>query len=266
IGKLDLGGGFECQGCPVAFDSNAFANDETAQFLNGALVNNPTIPFPDKALGLVVFAEPIDGWYVAAGAADAQGDARETGFNTAFHDEDYFFGIFETGFVADVPSSNGPLVGAYRAGFWYDPQPKSKHGSAEHSKRDDIGMYLSFDQVVLKETADESDSQGLGLFARWGFAHSDVNPIRCFWSVGGQYQGLVPGRDDDVMGLGFACGNLVRAAGYDEPHEAALEMYYSAQIAPWLSISPSLQYIWSPGGTAGVGNAVVLGARVQISL
>ncbi len=266
IGKLDLTGGFQCQGCAVAFDGNAFANDETAQFLNGALVNNPTIPFPDRGLGLVVFSEPVDGWFVAVGAADARADARQTGFNTALHDQDYFFGIFETGLVTDLPSSNGPLVGTYRVGFWYDPQPKSKDGSDERSERDDVGMYVSFDQMVLKEAADEEDSQGLGLFARWGVANSELNPIRCFWSIGGQYQGLVPGRDDDVLGLGFAYGNLVRASGYDQPYEAAMEMYYNAQIAPWLSISPSLQYIWSPGGVAGVGNALVLGARVQIAL
>ncbi len=45
VGKVDLTGGFDCEGCPVAFDGNAFANDETSQFLNGALVNNPSVPF-----------------------------------------------------------------------------------------------------------------------------------------------------------------------------------------------------------------------------
>ena len=36
VGKMDLTGGFECSGCPVAFDTSAFSNDETRQFLNGA--------------------------------------------------------------------------------------------------------------------------------------------------------------------------------------------------------------------------------------
>ena len=42
FGKLDITGGFECRGCPVAFDGSAFANDPSGQFLNGALANNPT--------------------------------------------------------------------------------------------------------------------------------------------------------------------------------------------------------------------------------
>ncbi|HOI55081.1 MAG TPA: carbohydrate porin, partial [Phycisphaerae bacterium] len=95
-GKIDLSGGFECAGCPVAFDCNAFANDETAQFLAGPLVNNPTIPFPESGLGMAVYVQPTDWWYAAAGGADAQADARKTGFSTAFDDEAYYVGLFET--------------------------------------------------------------------------------------------------------------------------------------------------------------------------
>ncbi len=263
VGKLDLTGGFECRGCPVAFDGNAFANDETAQFLNNALVNNPTIPMPDLGLGLVVYLQPADWFYVSAGVADAQADARETGFNTAFHDEDYFFGIFETGLTPQLPSPKGPLQGAYRVGFWYDPQDKDKFDGGV--KRDDVGFYLSFDQVVLKENADAEGSQGLGLFARYGFAHSDVNEIQNFWSVGGQYQGLVPTRDDDVLGVGVAQGRLVEDAGFTADHETAMEVYYNAAITPWLSVSPSLQYIFNPGGDKTVDDAVALGLRVQMA-
>jgi len=138
VGKLDLAGGFTCRGCPVAFDGNAFANDETAQFLNGALVNNPTIPMPDLGLGAVLYLNPIGWWYFSAGVGDAQADAREAGFNTAFHDEDYSFSIFETGVTPQLPSGNGPLQGAYRVGFWYDPQDKDKHDGGV--KRDDMGF------------------------------------------------------------------------------------------------------------------------------
>ena len=99
---------------PVAFDGSAYANDETTQFLSSALVNNSSIPFPDNGLGAIVYVEPLEGFYVAAGAADARADARETGFRTAFHREDYFLAIFETGFVPEVPSPNGRLPGAYR--------------------------------------------------------------------------------------------------------------------------------------------------------
>lgn len=264
IGKLDLTGGFECRGCPVAFDASAYANDETSQFLNAALVNNPTIPFPDSGLGAAVFLMPTEYWYLSAGAADAQADVRETGFNTAFHDEDYFFAIFETGAVVDMPSLTGPTPAMYRIGFWYDPQPKQRH-HGRSVKRDDTGFYLSADQMVLKENADPNDSQGLGMFIRYGLADSDVSDIKCFYSAGVQYKGLVPTRDDDVLGIGFAKGRLVRDAGFAKEHESVLEVYYNVHVMPWVSISPSLQYIWNPGGADGVGNAFVAGIRVQMS-
>jgi len=264
VGKLDLAGGFTCRGCPVAFDGNAFANDETAQFLNGALVNNPTIPMPDLGLGAVLYLNPIGWWYFSAGVGDAQADAREAGFNTAFHDEDYSFSIFETGVTPQLPSGNGPLQGAYRVGFWYDPQDKDKHDGGV--KRDDMGFYLSFDQMLLKESSESEDCQGLGLFARYGWADKDVSEIKCFWSVGAQYQGLIPTRDDDLLGFGVAQGVLVGDAGFTTDHETAMELYYNAAITPWLSISPSLQYIFNPGGDRTVDDAVVLGFRVQMSL
>ena len=263
IGKLSLTSGFECRGRPVAFDGSAYANDETSQFLNSALVNNPTIPFPEDGLGAILYLQAVKWWYVAAGVADAQADARETGFNTAFHDEDYFFSTFETGLTPQIPSKNGSLQGAYRVGFWYDPQPKDKHDGSG-TKRDDLGFYLSFDQTVVKERADKEDTQGLGVFARYGFADSDINDIKTFWSVGAQYRGPIPTRDNDVLGFGLAQGRLVKAAGFTRSHETAMELYYNAAITPWLSISPSLQYVFNPGGDRGVSDAVALGFRLQM--
>ena len=264
LGKIDLTGGFECRGCPVAFDANAFANDETAQFLSSALVNNPTIPFPDNGLGIAAYLEPLPWFYVAAGVADAQADARETGLRTAFHGEDHFFAIFETGVTPHLPSRTCHLAGAYRVGLWYDGQPKERFAGGS-PRRDDVGFYVSLDQAVLKENADADDAQGLGLFARYGYAHDDVNEIDCFWSVGGQYRGLLAGRDDDVLGLGFARGGLVREAGFDKSGESILEVYYSARLAGWLNVTPSVQYVWSPGGADGVANACALGIRVQMA-
>jgi len=261
IGKLDLTGTFECRGCPVSFDGNSFANDETAQFLNAALVNNPTIPFPDCGLGAIVHLEPLEGLYVSAGVADADADAREMGFNTAFCGECNWFSIYEVGVVPHLPSPNGPLPGAYRAGLWYDPRPKETHSGG--TRTDDVGFYLSFDQMLLRENAD--DAQGLGVFARYGYADAKVASVECFWSVGCQYLGLIPTRDADVLGFGVAQGTLVKAAGFTKPQETVFELYYNAAVLPWLSITPSFQYVLNPGGD-GTPDAVVFGVRLQISL
>ncbi|MCK4753438.1 MAG: carbohydrate porin [Planctomycetes bacterium] len=266
VGKMDITGGFECRGCPVSFDGSSFANDETSQFLNGALVNNPTIPFPDYGLGLVLHYNPVEWWYVSGGVIDAQADGRETGFRTTFHDEDYFVYLLETGVTPQMDSVNGPLQGAYRVGLWNDAQPKSNPDNSKNS-RGDVGFYLSCDQMLAKENAGAEDSQGLGAFFRYGYASGRRNDITDFWSAGFQYQGIFDGRDDDVLGVGFAHGSFSDSADttYTADYESVLEIYYNAEVSSWLNISPNIQYITNPGGNRAISNAVVLGVRAQMS-
>jgi len=269
IGKMDITGGFECHDCPVAFDSSFFANDESTQFLNSALVNNPTIPFPDYALGIAAFYNPVGRWYLSAAVVDAQNDFRETGFKTTFGGEDYFFYIFETGIAPQISSSKGPLQGIYRVGLWNDPQPKANtdYADAGKSYRDDVGFYLSCDQMLIKENADPQDNQGLGAFFRYGYADGKRNDITNFWSFGFHYQGLIEGRDDDVLGVGFAQGIFSNSASatYTEDYESALELYYNTQVTPWLNISPSVQYVANQGGSKTVSDALILGVRAQMT-
>ncbi len=266
LGKLDLTAGFEHHNCPVSFDCSTYASDETTQFINSALVNNPVIPFPDYGLGIAALYAPIEGWYVSAAVADAQADSRETGFNTAFHDEDYFFYIFETGVTPQLSSANGPLQGAYRVGLWYDPQPKANIDSTK-TYRDDVGFYFTCDQMLAKENADPEDSQGLGAFFRYGYASSKRSDLANFFSVGCQYQGLLEGREDDVLAIGFAHGTFSdrASATFTSDYESALEIYYSAQITPWLAVSPNVQYIANPGGDRTVSDAVAFGVRAQMT-
>ena len=138
------------------------------------------------------------------------------------------------------------------------------YANAGKSYRDDVGFYLSCDQMLVKENVDTEDNQGLGTFFRYGYANSKKNDIADFWSAGFQYQGLLEGRDDDVLGVGFAQGIFSDKASttYTNDYENALEVYYSAQISPWLIVSPNIQYITNPGGVDGVSDAVVLGVRV----
>jgi porin len=266
FGKMDPTGGSIHAGIPVAFDGNCYANDETSQFLNSAMVNNPTIPFPDYALGISALYTPVDNLYVSAGIIDAQNDFRETGFDTTFHEEDYFFYIVEAGVMSQLDSSKGPLPGAYRIGVWNDPQPKG-HSDAVRTWRDDTGLYLSCDQMIAKENNDSEDNQGIGAFFRYGYAESKRNDVNNFWSFGLQYQGPLEGRNDDVMGIGFAQGFFSDRAvvTYPQDYEIATEVYYNAHINESLSLSPSLQYIANPGGVSGVSDAVVLGIRAQIT-
>jgi porin len=207
--------------------------------------------------------------YASAALADAQADLRETGFATAFGGEDYFFYIAETGITPLLDSPNGPLQGAYRIGIWYDPQPKANTDLSDAGKsyRDDVGFYLTFDQMIAKENTDPQDSQGLGLFFRYGNADSRRNDLTNFWSFGFQYEGLFDGRDVDVLGAGFSHGTFSDKASetFTDDYESVFEVYYSAIITPWLTISPDFQYVTNPAGVGTIPDAVVVGARILMS-
>lgn len=261
-GKLDLTGGFDCSGCPVSFDGNRYANDETSQFLNGALVNNPTIPFPAYSLGIVVYWNPSENFYASVGATDSQGDYRETGFNTAFHDEDYFLYLAEAGVTPEWAG----LRGAYRLGVWYLPEPLSVT-DGEAFYRDTVGFYTSCDQRLYRESADEDDAQGLGAFFRYGYTPERASDLEHFVSVGMQYEGLFEGRDEDVLGIGYARGTFSDRANniYTDDFESVVEAYYNIRMTPWMHWSPSVQYVSNPGGDEATDDAVVLGMRAQIT-
>ncbi|NQT04091.1 MAG: carbohydrate porin, partial [Planctomycetes bacterium] len=257
IGKIDFTG---------IFDASEYADDECGQFINAALVDDPTIPFPQQSLGVVLTWDITDSWYLMGGVADAQADVRETGFRTALHKEDYFFYALETGITTELDSANGAMPGAYRIGLWNDPQPKFNSDGIKNY-RDDVGVYTSCDQMLYKENAQAEDSQGLGVFARYGYAPSKKNDITNFFSLGLQYQGLFDGRDDDVLGAGYAHGFFANAAAstYPEDHESTWEVYYNARVTPWFSLSPNIQYVANPGGSNTATDALVFGLRAQMT-
>jgi porin len=264
VGKVDLTAGFESDGRVTAFDRNAFANDETAQFLNSSLVNNPAVPFPGNGFGVALQARPVSWSYLAAGTADAGADQLGIGPGSVGEGDADLFSVVEAGLTPEIPSPRGPLPGACRIGLWFDPRPKDRFGDGG-TKRDDSGIYLSADQMLFRESTSE-DVQGLGIFARYGHADEDVSEIASFWSAGAQYLGPIPGRDGDVLAAGIAQGILSDAAGFTASHETVVEIYYSAAVAGWLSVTPSVQFVRHPGGDRNADDAIVIGLRLQMAL
>jgi len=104
--------------------------------------------------------------------------------------------------------------------------------------------------MLYKENDDPEDSKGLGTLFRYGYAAARKNDITNFFSAGFQYQGLLDGQDDDVLGAAFAHGFFgdTAASSYQQDYENALEVYYNAQVTPWLSFkskySVCKQYGW----------------------
>lgn len=257
------------------FDTSKIMGHEDKYFLNRALVRNATIP-SKKGLGAFVKVWPTETLYLSAAALDAHARDRQTNFNTAFHDEDEFRFFGEVGWTPKFQTAKGKLWGHYRAGAWYDPRQTKKFfdtlGGARVDRYDvgGWGYYLGFDQMVWKENDDPKDKQGFAIAARYGHACSeDVHKIEDFWAVAAQYAGLIPNRDKDVLGFGVGQGILSDEARVVQPEadrETVYELYYAVHIAPWLIISPDLQYITNVGGDKNDPHAMVAGLRIKMSL
>lgn len=147
-------------------------------------------------------------------------------------------------------------------------------GAPENRGRN-FGFYLNLEQEVWREPGTES--QGLGLFAHGIWMPPDRNPVMYSVEGGLHYRGALPGRDDDAIGMGVAvlrvspdvadavrAANLADGAGRSVPgHELTLEWVYRWQVSRWLWIQPHVQYVFQPGGTRDVGNALVVGIRLN---
>ena len=119
----------------------------------------------------------------------------------------------------------------------------------------------------------------LRVFGRLGAAPEDRNVADFYVEGGLNYRALLPGRGSDVAGVAFSytdlSGDLRRAARdanrFDGTRdalpdfEASVEVSYQANLAPWLSLQPDLQYIIHPGGSPRYGDALVLGLRTVLT-
>jgi porin len=162
------------------------------------------------------------------------------------------------------------MPGRYRLGFWYDPRVSTVFDNTRYpaARGDDVGFYLGFDQMIWKENTEPEDSQGLGLFARYGHAHRDINEISDHLSAGLSYKGMLPTRDNDVTAFGVSQAILSSQYRHNlsprADRETVYEWYYKYFVTPWFNISPDVQVITNPGGGKDARDAVVAGFRLQV--
>ena len=80
-------------------------------------------------------------------------------------------------------------------------------------------------------------------------------------------RGLLPGRPNDSFGIGYYILDVKSDVVADfiglKSEEQGIEIYYEAEISPWLHVTPDLQII-DPGLSAS-DTAVVLGLRVNVN-
>ncbi|MTH97914.1 carbohydrate porin [Roseibium sp. RKSG952] len=160
-----------------------------------------------------------------------------------------------------TPSGNA-LPGEIILGGFGDSSKYAALADSSDETYGNYGFYAFGHQQLTREAA--SVNQGLT-----GWAAVTVTPDQTINEVpiglfGGLiYQGLFPGRDEDSTAFGLFYTAFSEDLE-DQNFEIAMELNHRFQIAPWLYVMPSAQYIINPNGQSDIHDAGVIGFELSI--
>lgn len=232
-----------------AVDDNAYANDETTQFIGSMFRNAANIGFSDNAFGVkATYETDFADFAVQYIDASDYKDITRNGFASAQVN-------FKPGFINE-------MEGNYRIYGWTNTNDTDKLDGTGEGKDKNYGLGLSLDQQF---------SDIFGAFARYGWSRGDIDDeiyASSTWSIG--LQATVNGiGEEDVVAI--ACGQVIPSSEYkDNVNENAksenhLEVYYSWNVTDYLSITPDFQMVENPFYNEDDDTAFVGSIRMQIS-
>ncbi|MFO1435756.1 MAG: carbohydrate porin [Gammaproteobacteria bacterium] len=216
--------------------------------------------YPTPSFGTRIKYQFDGGWYAMGAIYDGEpGDLdRPRGTHIEFKKGDGVITSFELGWIHGEP--NKTESGAYTkfgAGGWHSTNTFDDFGGVNRDSN--AGVYVIGERALTDQ---------LGMFAQLGIAMGDRNQLGSYVGAGFNYTGLLPGRPDDVFGLGFAHARntdrfLSNNAGFERA-ETAVELTYCFSVLDHITVQPDLQYIINPGTDPALDDAVVIGARVGL--
>ena len=263
-------------------DPNEFASGRgTSQFLNANFLFNPSVALvaPYSTLGGGLIWKPTSKLTVSSLMYNSIDSSTSSGFEdvgdgTSWCTEvqyQYQLGSLpggqNVGFIYSFDNDFAQLGGQ----FVFEPGT----GLDVPTESDTWAAYWSGWQYLYSEETGDApidltngtpDRQGVGLFARFGFADDDTNPVD--WSISGGVggRGLIPSRDNDTCGVGYFHSSIQegRLSGITNlnDHGAGFEAYYGLAITPAALLTFDAQVIDSI--SSDLDNAIVLGMRLGI--
>lgn len=263
-------------------DPNEFASGRgTSQFMNGNLVfpTSPILMAPYSTLGAGLVVAPVHGITISSLLYNITDSSTTTGFGDIGDGTTW---LTEAQFQYRL----GTLPGGQNVGFGYafDTEFTDLNGRlvfepgqglAPTTKSDTWAVYWSGWQYVwvnddgaapINLMNGEQDRQGIGFFARFGFADQDTNTIEWTASGGIGGKGIIPSRDRDTCGVGvfylsLQPERLIERFGVDDSTQG-VEAYYNVAITPAADLSFDIQFVDSP--FPRTDTAVILGMRLKL--
>ncbi|MDH3326113.1 MAG: carbohydrate porin [Gammaproteobacteria bacterium] len=272
------------------FNGEFYVSEYANLFVNGAFGGGQIIKsngnpstFPLINLGLRLKSELTENSYFQMGMYDGAQSEKEIDkiISISPSKKDGVFMIGEAGIFKNEP---GDPAGYYKfaAGYWN--LRADQVGFERVDANGDPLVGTNGDPIhILEEDptpgtsgayflAETSIGEKMGLFFKHGRAAANYVQYEQFYAAGINYKGAIPGRDEDVLGIGFVHTRHSAAylAQFDESNpdrpfiaETTYEITYTAQITDWLMIQPDYQYVQYPNMDPSLMKASVIGVRAQ---
>lgn len=295
-----------------AADEEFMISDLGANFVNGTFgapsifgvdLPNGGPAFPYATPGIRVAYTPTPPLTLRAALFNGDpfgGSRNDDRHGTAFSVGHGAFAIAEAAYAITPGKDEPGLPAAYKFGGWYNSKRfenlrRDRQGLSlvdpastglARKESGTFALYVMADQMIWRKPGTEDG--GLGVFGRFFAApQQNRNPITYYVDGGVTYKGPFPGRDSDIVGVGFGYSKVsnalrdldrdaIRFAGISQPlqsHETLIEVTYIARLAPWLAIQPDFQYVFNPGGrvpdpdnpSRAEPDAAIFGVRASIT-
>ena len=270
------------------FTNTAF---QYPSYLGVSPISGMSTPFASAPLGIQFSYTASPQWIFLGQIQDGFDDptggrSNQDGLNTGINAKEGIEGIIEAVYRANQERGSTGLPGFYRLGFQFhsgmfksqslnqDGRSLALFGGNRKENWGNFATYFMADQMIFRESPDpQNRTQGLNVFFKTTIApKEDINTISLNIAGGLAYEGLIPGRDRDVLGLGvsysqFSDGirTFERQSKQLNPNlnirdaETVLEVVYVTQITPWWYLIGSIQRIFQPSGKGSTPDATVIG-------
>ena len=177
-------------------------------------------------------------------------------------------GSFEIGYR----EQNTLYDGVYKLGINANNLPVYYNLYSGKQLRGDFTAYGLAEKTVYHPTSADGNlesKKGLDLLLEFVGAPDDRNPLQYEVIAGARYTGLIPGRDQDKIGVGFIYSENSTAAseaynavnGHGLGGETTVEFDYQFNPTPWCSLQLDNQIIVDPGGDETRSTITVIGLR-----
>jgi porin len=171
-----------------------------------------------------------------------------------------------------IGKNPGDHAGTYKIGVYYDSSTVADLADPKKNDEGRYGMYIEAAQQILKTGSGHRN--GLAIFGIFTVNDQNTAKFKRYYEAGLTCRGLFPGRDLDVISLGWARTDINSRLQFQETlsgspvqtNEQVIEFNYAVQATPSLIFRPGIQYNIRPGATTTHPNTWIFGFQVKLTV